>query len=228
MPLWRFKVGDFTSPLESHFGIRPKTISVDGIVERPTTVGWFQRWRARRDVRAICKAVSKANGTPARWNDDGDVVYSRQGHWFEALRAYARWLDCRMQFPLFDPPPVNDPGDRIDYYKHPVWNVEVAALSCPHLVEHDCYSGYYLPCEFKKMVDVEPYLMFGVRPSVRPVGSSPRLLRELDYVQQSLQAPEDGEILPDDPLFVVKDAYLQLRKIAELSCQHGLPVIFYG
>ena len=36
------------------------------------------------------------------------------------------------------------------------------------------------------------------------------------------------EYPPGDPLVAVKAAYLQLRRAAELSCRHGLPIIFWG
>jgi hypothetical protein len=222
MPLWRFKAGDFHSPIEAAVGMRPKIVTADGLDERPARAGWFSRWRARRQVAAIRKAVESINGVPVEWADDGGVVYERQSFGFESLRAYANWLDCREQFPQFDPPPEGD------YYKHPVMSVEVGRLSCPHLVEHDCYSGYYLPCEFERMVRVEPYLIFGQWPASRAVGSSPRLLRELDFVQATLQVPEGYQYPADDPLVAVKAAYLQLREVAELSCRCGLPIIFWG
>jgi hypothetical protein len=105
---------------------------------------------------------------------------------------------------------------------------EVVRLSCPHLVGHDCFNGYYLPCEFERLVEVEPYTDFGQWPTFRSVGSSSRLLRELKLVQVELRVPDDYECPVDDPLVSVKAAYLQLRKVAELSCRHGLPVIFLG
>jgi hypothetical protein len=222
MPLCRFKVGDFHSSIEEAIGIHPTMVTADGITQRPTRVGWFARWRARRQVAAIRRAVEAANGISVRWADEGGVVYAKQSRGFESLQAYARWLDCRERFPEFDPPPEGD------YYKHPTLAAEVSQLSCPHLVEHDCYSGYYLPCEFERLVEVEPYKLFGQWPASRAVGSSPRLLRELDFVQAALQVPEGYAYPAEDPLVAVKAAYLQLQEIAELSCQHGLPIIFWG
>jgi hypothetical protein len=222
MPLWRFKVGDFRSPIEVATGIRPKIVTADGIEERPARIGWLARWRARRQVAAIRKAVESANGIRIRWVDEGGVVYAEQSRGFEALRAFAKWLDCRDQFTEFGPPPQGD------YYKHPVMAAEVSRLSCPHLVEHDCYNGYYLPCEFERVTQVEPYLIFGEWPASKSVGSTPRLLRELDLVQAQLQVPDGYDYPADDPLVEVKAAYLQLREVAQLSCQHGLPIIFWG
>jgi hypothetical protein len=222
MPLWRFKAGDFRSPIEAATGIRPKIVTANGIEEQLARVGWLVRWRARRQVAAIRKAVAAANGARIKWSDDGGVVYAEQSFGFEPLRAYAKWLDCRDRFPEFDPPPDGD------YYKHPVFATKVQRLSCPHLVEHDCYSGYFLPCEFGRMAHVEPYMIFGRWPAPRSVGSAPRLVRELNTVQSKLELPEDYDYGADDPLLAVKAAYLQLRRVAELSCQHGLPVIFWG
>lgn len=222
MPIWRFKVGDFCSPVEAAFGIRPTIITANGVAEQSVRIGWWQRWRARWEVRSIRKAVEAANRTRVRWDDNGDVVYSSQGAQFEALRAFAKWLDCRDRMPEFTAPPDGD------YYKHPVWTIEVSDLSSPHLVKHDCYSGYFLPCEFEHLTSVEPYLIFGRWPAYRYVGSSPRLLRELQALQSKLHLSDDGDVSAADPLFAVKDAYRQLRMMAELSCRHHLPIIFYG
>jgi hypothetical protein len=222
MPLWRFKVGDFRSPIEVATGIRPKIVTADGVEERPARVGWLGRWRARRAVAALHRAVEDANGTRIRWADEGGVVYAEQSWGFEPLRAYAKWLDCLDRFPEFSPLPEGD------YYRHPVMAAEVSRLSCPHLVEHDCCNGYYLPCEFERVAEVEPYLIYGQWPASRSVGSAPRLLRELESVQAELRVPDEFEYPEDDPLLPVKAAYLQLREAAELSCRHGLPIIFWG
>jgi hypothetical protein len=44
MPLGKFKVGDFTSPIEWALGIRPKLATPDGSFEQPTSVPWRDRW----------------------------------------------------------------------------------------------------------------------------------------------------------------------------------------
>lgn len=226
MPLWRFKVGDFRSPVESATGLRPKVVSPEGIVdtEPPARVGWFGRWRAKREVAVIRRAVESVNRSlrPVRWTDDGDVVYSGQAPGFETLRAYARWLDCRDQLPEFEAPLEGN------YYEHPVLKIQVDRLSCPHLVEHNCHSGYFLPCDFEQMAKVEPYLLFGNWPMHRPVGSSPQLLRDLDIVRSTLPSLEVDMPAVDGPIAHVKAAYTQLREVAELSCRKGLPIIFWG
>jgi hypothetical protein len=222
MPIWRFKVGDFTSPIEAATGMRPKIVTPGGIVERPAHAGAIARWRARRQVKAIRKSVEAANRIQVRWTDEGGVAYCQQSRGFEPLRAYAKWLDCRNRFPHFGPAPDGN------YYKHPAFLAQVDDLSCPHLVEHSCYSGYFLPCEFERLVKVEPFLIYGHWPSAHSVGSSPRLLRELERVQEELQVSSDYQYPQEDPLIAVKTAFLQLREVAQLSCQHGLPIIFWG
>jgi hypothetical protein len=222
MPLWRFKAGDFRTPLEAA-GFRPKVITPDGEVERPSSVGWLGRWRARRVVAAVRKAVEAANGVRVRWRDDGGAVYGRQSGGMEALRAFARWLDLREEFPEFGPPPEGN------YYQHPALTFEGdRPPSCPHLVGHDCHSGYFLPCEFERLAEAEPYLILGHWPASRSVGSSPRLARELALVGEHLRVPEGYDVPDDDPLAAVRAAYLQLTEVAGLSCRHGLPIIFWG
>ncbi len=222
MPLWRFKAGDFRSPIEVATGIRPKIVTPDGIEPGPDPVGWLGRWRARRQVAAIRRAVEAVHRSRIRWDDEGGVVYAEQSRGIEPLRAFAKWLDCEAQFPEFTRPPDND------YYQHPVMPLELHQVSCPHLVWHDCFNGYYLPCEFEELMHVEPHTIYGHWPATRPVGSSLRLLRELDLVQERLQVPSTCDYALEDPLLAVKAAYLQMREAAELSCRQGLPIIFWG
>jgi hypothetical protein len=223
MPLWRFKTGDFATSVETILGLRPKIVTAEGIAERPTSSSWFQRWRARREVRAIRRAVERVNTGRLEWKDDGPVVYTQQTLGMEAVRAYARWLDCREQLGRFEPVPSQN------YYEHPVWKAPLdRPLTCPHLVDHDCYNGYYLPCDFDRVVQVEPYRIYGTWPATRSVGSSVRLVRELLAVQEHLGVGPDYEFPQDDSLLPVKQAFLQLREVAELSCRHGLPIIFWS
>ena len=222
MPLWRFKVGDFHSPVESATGLRPTILTAEGIVRLRTRVRWLARWRARRQVAIIRKAVEASSGRPAHWNDEGGVVYSSQSPGFTSLRTFAKWLDCRDRFPSFEPPKKwND-------YEHPILAAELRLRTCPQLVEHSCYSGYFLPCEFESLVQVEPFMMLGRWPMTRQAGSTPQLLRELDRVQEVLQVPDGYEYDESDPFARVKESYRQLREIARLSNHHGLPMIFWG
>ena len=68
------------------------------------------------------------------------MAYGEQSGGFEALRAYAKWLDYRDLLLTFDLPPEGN------YYEHPVMSPKFARpLTYPQLVEHDCFCGYYLP-----------------------------------------------------------------------------------
>lgn len=223
MPLWRFKVGDHGSPIEAVLGLRPKIITPEGIEERPASFTPADKRRAQQEVDAIRRAVEAANQVRIEWNDEGSVIYSSQTQHVEALRAYARWLDVRDQLPVFGEPPEGD------YQNHPVRQLEPSKpFSCPHLVEHNCFNGYYLPCDFERLVEVEPYLTWGQRPASHSVGSSVRLRRELELLGEELRVREDYSYTDDDPLAGMKMAFLQLRKMADLSRQHGLPVIFWS
>jgi len=222
MPLIRFKTNDFRTPAEIATGARSKIVTYKGVFERFVGTGWRQRWKARREISVTRRAVERANQVRISWHDDGDVLYAEQSPGMEGLRAYARWLDCRNQLPEFEPPPEGD------YYKHPAMAIKNESPSFPHLVNHSCYNGYYLPCNFANVVDVEPYLIFGTWPAHREVGSAPRLLNELDRIQVELKAPENYVWAQGDPLAEVKYGYMQLRRAAELSCHHGLPIIFWA
>lgn len=223
MPLWRFKAGDFASPVERAIGLSPKIATPDGIEERPVRVGWLDRWPAKREVRAIRRAVERANEVPIRWRDEGEVVYAEQSRGMEPLRAYAMWLDHRDRLPEFEPPPEGN------FANHPALAQESdRPLTYPHLVGHDCFSGYFFPCDFPRITEVEPYLILGTWPASRYVGSSERLRRELTAIAGHLPAPS-GEPTPDDsPLIAVRTAFRQLRNVVELSCRYELPIVFWG
>jgi hypothetical protein len=220
MPLWKFKVGDFASPLERLFGSKVKTITLSGVLDRAKNAP--AQWRARREVAAIRKAVGSANGTTIDWKDEGDVVYSEQSGGMQALQAYARWLDVRHRYPEFTEPPEND------YRKHPVMELDYDRdWSFPHMVKHDCYSGYYLPCDFSTLVSVEPHQVYSWT-FERTVGSSIRLRDELAEIGKELKISDDWNYVASDPLYHVKCAHMQLNEVSKRSCEHELPIIFWG
>ncbi len=237
MPLWRFKAGYFESPLEK-LGLNVRIASPGGVYSLPYRWNWLRSNSARREVRLIKKAVSAQIGTSIDWKDDGAVLYSERPGGFEDLRAYAKWIDYRDKIPQF-----TAPDDR-DFYKHPVWDLnDVADLSCPQLVKHDCYSGYFLPCEFPRIAEVEPYQLFG-ESLKRPVGSSVRLRKELELINQYLQlnvqewhddksahsefVEINGRSHVADPFYYVKWGFAVLQEASKLSCEYGLPIIFWG
>jgi hypothetical protein len=139
---------------------------------------------------------------------------SLEGRGKEVLGAFREILH-RLEDNPWD---FGEPAPGGDYYKHPVMQLESdRPFRCPHLVGHDCYCGYYLPCDFEKVVQVEPYQVEDWSFS-RSVGSSIRLRDELDFIETQLAAaPEE-----------VKAACLQMRTVVDLSCQHGLPISFHG
>jgi hypothetical protein len=93
MPIWRFKTGDFQSPLEAS-GLVPTVhyVTPEGIFTRFDLRKRITRWRAKREVRAIAKAVSAANGNPVSWTDEGNCVYTSQFRGGDVLKAYIWWL----------------------------------------------------------------------------------------------------------------------------------------
>ena len=222
MSLWQFKAGDFRSPIEAATGIRPKIATADGIEERPVSVGWLDRWRARRQVVAIRKAVEAVNRTRVRWDDEGGVVYSRQSGGREALRAYARCLDCEARMrPRSNQPPEGE------YHKHPAWNWRSNgrhALTWWSTTVTTAITFRATSRDWPKssVHDLRALARLAIGRLERAVaaGTGSRA--------GAIASPERYEYPQDDPLVAVKAAYLQLREVAELSCRHGLPIIFWG
>jgi hypothetical protein len=221
MPLWRFKAGDTRTAVEIATGIKPKIVDGNGdIVEGPPP-GWWVRWKARREVASLCRKVGRVNGTRIRWPDEGGQVYVQQSVGMGSLRAFARWLDLRDQFQSFDAPPKRD------FYKHPVMKVK-RSWSFPHLVRHCCYNGYFLPCDFETPTEVEPYLIFGQWPANRNVASSVRLRDELRRIRPEFDALTSSMPSREPHLEHVGEALAQLEKVARISCEENLPIIFWG
>jgi len=226
MPIWRFKAGDFSSPI-SRLGLDVPvfTIGPEGTKRsdrrRPSLVA---RWRAKRVTRRLGQEISRKVGRVISWSENGDVAYGEQSGGFESLRSYAKWLDYRDLLPTFDLPPDDN------YYNHPVMTGRFERPpTYPLLVEHNCFSGYFLPVDFDGVVEVEPYKSWGEFVFTRSVGSSPKLLVELSRLTDLVQAdPDAAGQKGNDPLARVKEALVQLLEIARLSCERHLPIIFYG
>lgn len=224
MPIWRFKAGDFASPLEA-LGIAPVIVGPDGVTQRELDArpGFFKRWKAKRATQHLRREIEAEIGHAVRWNDEGEVPYRRQAHGFESLRAFARWLDYRDLFPTFDPPPEDN------YYKHPVMSDKlVRPRAYPQIVDHSCYSGYYIPAEVERVVYVEPFTSWGGFVFKHSVGSSYRLLAELERLAEVLGTDEHYEWVEGDALAAVKEAFAQLFEVAKISHQKDLPIVFYG
>lgn len=228
MPLWRFKAGFFRTALESKL-VPSLTDSVtvvgmDGILNRDYRWKRWKSWRARRQVKALADAVSKANGDRVSWRDDGPVACNEQFHFSRALNCFAHWEPYRDQFPRFE----FTEGQQFD--DHPALKLPARPNRWPHLAQHDLYAGYFLPCAFEKVARVEPYRPLPHLVFDRPVGSAVRLLEHLEEIEAML-APTGGfsRAHPDQrPLQWIRDGVAQLKQIARRSVQHQLPMIFCG
>ena len=221
MPLWRFKAGDTRTAVEIATGIKPKIVDGNGDIVDGPPPGWWPRWKARREVASLCRKVGRVNGTRIWWPDEGGQAYVGQSVGMESLRAFARWLDLRDQFQTFDAPPKQD------FYKHPVMKIQ-GKWSYPHLVEHCCYNGYFLPCDFATSTQVEPYLIFGHFPANRNVASSVRLQNELGRIRSEFEALTSSMPSLEPHLERVGEALAQLEEVARISSEHRLPIIFWG
>src|SRR5437016_2046739 len=206
MPLWRFKVGDFETPVEQLAGgpDRASYVSAGGVWQRASVRGFFARRRARKEVAAIVRAVEARNGHQISWRDDGTVARCEQFRTREPMRAYLYWLDRRDLIPAFEPPAGGD------YSTHHFFQIarDRPPTMFPHLNRNGVYNDYMLPCDFEHPVEVEPYLILDTLRRV--VSSSIRALHELQQMNDELQVNDDFEWSDADPLSDVKIAYLQL------------------
>ncbi len=210
MPIWKFKAGDFASPLEV-LGIAPIIVGSGGMSQPEPNAqpSFFTRWKAKRTTRHLRREIEAEIGHAVRWNDEGDVAYTRQAHGFQSLRAFAKWLDYRDLFPTFDPLPENN------YYNHPVMTDKLTRpLTYPQIVDHSCHSGYYIPAEIERVVFVEPFTSWGNFVFRHSVGSSHRLLAELERLAQVLGTDEHYQWVEGDPLAEVKATFAQLFEVA--------------
>jgi hypothetical protein len=138
MPLWRFKAGDFTSPIENALGIKPTVISladapppracwyvrlldnagiIDFVPPPPEPSPEELRTTATQEVDALKSQLTEMLGTPIDWPDEGSVHYNKQFHEPVIMRAFAAWHDHQDELPEFTSPPEQN------YYKHPVWSL---------------------------------------------------------------------------------------------------------
>jgi hypothetical protein len=247
MPLWRFKAGDFTSPIEATLGIKPTIISPDMPPPLPSAP-WYLRLLAKigiiqffpppseptpeerrtvaiQEVDALKTQLTEMTGTTIDWPDEGEVHYNKQFHDPSVLRAFAAWHDHRDELPEFLVAP------ELRYYKHPVWKLpKPAKRRFPILAQHSLYAGYFLPVAFEGIHLVEPYKSWGDREFFHDVASTQPVIRELaDLLEFIATVPEvreteHGSIPVGDARWYAEE----LQRICSLSFQHTLPVIFYG
>ena len=224
MPIWRFKVGDFESPLER---LAPASqvhyVTPQGIFTRLDPRAWLTRWRAKREVRSIQREVSAANGFPVSWVDEGACVYSAQLHTTDEFKSYIWWLERRELLGEFRAPKAGDSSAAAFWQTAPD-----RPTAFPHLSKNGMYSDYFLPAEFERVVEVEPEKLGGWFPVTKAVSSTPRALREIHVLNQHLRVEPDYKWQEGDPLALVKVTFNFVRNFLELSHKHRLPVIFWG
>jgi hypothetical protein len=246
MPLWRFKAGDFTSPIEETLGIKPTVISL--AEPPPPTAPWYLRLLAKvgiidfippppepnpeerraasvREVDALKAQLTKMVGTPIDWPDEGRVHYNKQFHEPVTMRAFAAWLDHRNELPEFASPLEQN------YYKHPVWSLpKPAKRRFPTLVEHSLHTGYLLPVPFEGNYKVEPFKIMDHWEFFHFVASSQTIMREAtDFLEFLSTVPAANEQEPGPiPFRDIRWYAEELKRMCSLSIEHRLPVIFYG
>jgi len=246
MPLWRFKAGDFTSPIEENLGVKPNVISLAD--PSPPPAPWYlrllatigitefappppeptreqRRAAAVQEVDALKARLTEMTGTPIDWPDEGSVQYHKQFHEPVTMRAFAAWHDHHDELPEFTSPPGQD------YYKHPVWSLpKPSKRRFPTLVDHSLHTGYLLPLPFEGNYRVEPFKIMDHWQFFHDVASSETILREatdfLDFL--STVPAADGQVSGEIPLRDIRWYAEELQCMCRVSLEHHLPVIFCG
>jgi hypothetical protein len=243
MPLWRFKAGDFSSPIEDAFGIKPDVISLAeasdsrvplhqrllakfGIVREDSAVAkMLKRKVAKEDVKKLKLEISGMTGSQVEWLDEGINRYSGQYYEPVEMRAFAAWHEHRDELKAFKKPPEDN------YYKHPVWAVpKPDARRFPTLIDHSLHKGYLLPVPFEGVFKVEPFMVHNHWKFYHYVASSQSMLRETTDFLSFLSEFEafDKRIGKGVRLKQIHWYASELRTMCELSLEHRLPVIFHG
>lgn len=219
MPLWRFKSGHAQTAVGRVFPGMSAIIDAFGIFS-PT------RRRARRHSRDLVnKLVTEAEGvlnTKLIWQDRGSVVFAEQASWgFQALQAYAKWLDLTDVFPTFSDPPENN------FYKHPtmLWSEGTHPLRFSHITYHCLFAGYFFPCRFDRVVQIEPYDSWGGHAFHQSLGSSYTLADHLELLDASLPSKSDVSETTHD---LIHAGFDFLKVASAKSIEHQLPIIFWG
>ena len=246
MPLWRFKAGDFTSPIEASLGIEPVVITLAdsplpptpwylrlllslGLVERvqppPEPSSEQRRAAATREVDALKSQLTQMIGVPIEWSDRGGIHYNEQFGQPVVMRAFASWHDHRDELPRFTAPPERN------YYKHPVWSLpKPRKTRFPTLIEHNLNTGYLLPVSFEGVHRVEPFKIMDRWEFFHHVASTQAMLREASDLLAFVTAVADGgdTVSESGLLDDIRWHAAELKRMCELSIEHNLPVIFYG
>ena len=225
MPLWRFKAGHLSTGTSRILGERSAISALSRIFRWGDSKIGATESGAKAEVRALCAQINKDTGTQPEWPDEGSTLFAEQASYgFEALRAFAKWLDLRDTYPIFEDPPDGN------FYMHPVFqhHADPANLRFGHLVEHCCYNGYFLPCAMDRVYQVEPYEAWG-RSFTRSVGSSLKLADQLSRLGQELVMPYSPlQTVSAHSSAMVRAGFDTLYQVAALSVQHRLPVILWS
>lgn len=245
MPLWGFKSGDFSSPIENALGVKPTILTPEpqqpkvpwhlrmleklGFIEfvppPPQPSPEEIRARAIEEVETLKHDISTAVGRRIEWTDEGEVHYNKQFHDPSVLKAFAAWHDHQSEMPEFQAPP------KLEYWKHPVRQLpKPEKPRFPILASHSLNTGYFLPVDFGGVHYVEPFRSWGDREFFHDVASTQAVLSEIDDLLLFLatvpekKEPEHGS----SPVGDVRWYAEELHRICVLSRDYRLPVIFWG
>lgn len=219
MPLWQFKSGHAQTALQRVLAGSSFIVTALGMFS-PT---YFKAKRhGQETVNKLVTEAEDALEVNLIWKDRGSVVFSEQASWgFQALQAYARWLDLKDVFPTFSDPPDNN------YYQHPamLWKEGTRTFRFSHIIDHSLFTGYFFPCRFDRVVQIEPYESWGGRMFHHSLGSSYTLSDQLELIGPSLPSKSDVSETAHD---LIHAGFDLLKTVAAKSIKHQLPIIFWG
>lgn len=219
LPLWQFKSGSVQTAAQRVLSPRSVLTAALGFLS-PSRIQARKRGRELAD-----KLVAEAEAileTKLAWRDQGAVVFAEQASWgFQALQAYAKWLDLTDVFPSFSEPPENN------FYKHPaiLWNDGQRDFRFSHIIDHSLHNGYYLPCRFEKVVQIEPFESWGGRVFYHCLGSTYLLAQQLELISALLPSKSDVSEPAHD---LIHSGFHLLKRASAKSIEHQLPIIFWG
>jgi len=198
-------------------------------VREKKTLGFFEGRRRRKRQEGIARAIHAAlagmGADPGDWDArSGETVCNLRldrGAVLQDLRVFAASLDRQSATEIYQ------------------GNAQSRFL---HLIKNRDRESYYLPVPFPEPIMV---LVSDTKQFI-PVGSSVRLLKELQEINRDLrveatfkikkmvdffQASEDDILqyearLGNDPNFWVKFGFVLMEKLARKSVESRLPVIF--
>lgn len=192
-------------------------------------LGFFESWRKKRRLTALLRTlnagIAAQEAAPGAWDQkQADPICNlridRLGV-LQDLRTFAAHQDNQSATEVFE---------------------GAAESRFLHLIKNRDRTSYYVPVDFAEPLmihDPDTHEMI-------PVGSGPRLLRELALLNKTLRVQETFQIkkmvdflqatskdlaryeanFAHDPLFWVKFGFILLDKLARKSAESGLPIVF--